>query len=127
SDAVKRGVASIGVREEQIQVVYNGVDANRFETASAMPLRERFGWTADTILIGFAGQFNENKGVWDFLHAGEIVLKGEARCRFVLIGKLDESNSSVREMRDYLRAHGLVDKIVFSGWVERMERAYAAL
>ena len=79
------------------------------------------------MLVGYAGQFNANKGVWDFVHAAERVLQRDDRCRFLFIGKVDEANSCYRELAAHLREQKLQGKIVFAGWLAQMERAYATL
>jgi len=127
SGAVKRGLLKIGIRSDQVRVIYNGVDVERFRSATPLRFRSRFGWPEDTVVIGFAGQFAVNKGVWDFVRAAESILKMEPRSRFLFLGNKDEQNVCVRELSAYLQTRGLADHIVFTGWIDRMEQAYAAL
>ena len=127
SSAVKRGLVELGIRADQVRVIYNGVDVERFRSALPLPFRSRFGWPEDTLLIAFAGQFSAAKGVWDFVHAAERVLETEPRCRFLFLGKQDEQNPCVRELTDHISARGLGDRVVFAGWMEQMEPAYAAV
>lgn len=127
SQAVKKGLFQVGIDESKITVIYNGVDLGKFESASPKEFRKRFGWHSDTVLIGYAGQFSQNKGVWDFVKAAELVLQDEQKCRFVMIGGVDEGDSCQRAISDYVKAQDLSSYIVFTGRIDEMEKAYAAL
>ena len=127
SQAVRRGLERLGIPENRVNVVYNGKELERFQQAVPLPFREQFGWNHDALLIGYIGQFAINKGIWDFIHAAERVLTMNDECRFVLIGQADETNVFYRELVTYLRVKNLADRIVFVGWVQRIEQAYAAL
>jgi glycosyltransferase involved in cell wall biosynthesis len=127
SEAVRRGFEAAGVPISRMRVIYNGVVLEKFEQAKPFPWREQFGWGADKVLVGFAGQFSSNKGVIDFIDAAEQVLRQEDRCRFVIIGKIDNANEDYRKLAAHIRERKLGDQIVFTGWIDKMERAYASL
>jgi glycosyltransferase involved in cell wall biosynthesis len=127
SEAVRRGFELLGVPAGRINVVYNGLELERFNNVRPFPWREQFGWSDEALLVGYAGQFAENKGVRDFVSAAEEVLQQTDRFRFVFIGQKDEANPCYRELSAHICANSLEQKIVFAGWVPDMERAYAAL
>jgi glycosyltransferase involved in cell wall biosynthesis len=127
SRAVRRGMEAIGVRPEKIEVIYNGKDLEQFDNAVPIDFRKRFNWPVDAPLIGFAGQFRLNKGVWDFIKAAEIVLSRFEQARFLLIGRRDSANPFQGEIAKYLCERNLSDRIVFTGWIENIERAFRAL
>jgi spore coat protein SA len=127
SEAVKRGLADAGVPAGRVRVVYNGAELERFQDAAPLPWRERFGWSSGAVVVGYAGQFAPNKGVWDFMRAAQSVLDRDDRCRFVLIGKIDAANDCYRELAAQVRGRKLEAKVVFAGWASEMERAYAAV
>lgn len=127
SQAVKRGLAAIGIDEGKIQVIYNGVDVKRFVQASPTDLRKRYGWTPNAILVGYVGQFALNKGIWDFVNMGELVLQQDQNCRFVMVGQIYEGNSYQREVAKYVETRGLGNYFVFTGRVDEVEKTYAAL
>ena len=127
SQSVKRGWVQVGVPEEKIRVVYNGVDTERFEMAKAHDFRGSFGWPGDTLLIGFAGQFRPNKGAQDFVEAAELVLRENAGCRFVLIGKQEVDNDYLNGLVANLKAKQLETSVVFVGWVDEIESFFAGL
>ena len=62
----------------------------------------------------------------DFLKAAEIVLLRDQECRFVLIGKSQNNDEQIL-LTDYAKAHAMNGEVVFTGWTDEIERAYAAL
>jgi glycosyltransferase involved in cell wall biosynthesis len=127
SHAVRMGYAAIGIEESKTWVIYNGKDLARFDKAVPIDFRRRFDWPADALLVGFAGQFRPNKGVWDFIKAAEIVLSQHDHVRFLLIGRHDPQEPFQNEIAQYLEAAKLSDRIVFTGWIEEIERAFRVL
>jgi glycosyltransferase involved in cell wall biosynthesis len=127
SHAVGRGMEAIGVRPEKMVVIYNGKDLKQFDCAVPIDFRQRFNWPVDAPLVGFAGQFRPNKGVWNFIGAAEVVLSEYDRARFLLIGRHDLADPFQGEIAQYLHERKLSDRIVFTGWIEHIERAFRAL
>jgi glycosyltransferase involved in cell wall biosynthesis len=127
SEGVRRGLEGVGVSANSVKVIYNGVPLQRFNRAQPFRWREQFGWNTEAILVGYAGQLSENKGVWDFLAAAEEVLRSNDQYRFVLIGKVDNENECYRRIAAHIKAQDLRNKVVFTGWVSEMEHAYASL
>lgn len=127
SKAVKRGCSAVGIDKNKICVVYNGLDIAKFEYASPKNFRQRFNWSSKTVLVGYIGQFNLNKGVWDFIRAAELTLRKNKNCRFLMIGNIDPQNLFHQKMMQYINTTGLGKFIVFTGQIDEIEQAYAAL
>jgi len=127
SDAVKRGLLAHGLAERQVKVIYNGVELERFQNAQPLEIRAERRWDSDDVIVGYVGQFSENKGVEDFVRAAELVLRKDVRCRFVMTGPLDRENRCLQELREYIVRQGLDDHFAFPGRIEQVERIYAAL
>jgi glycosyltransferase involved in cell wall biosynthesis len=127
SEAVRRSMVSFGIAAEDVRLVYNGLALERFTRAVPFGWRKKFGWSDEVLLVGYAGQFAENKGVWDFLTAAEQILQHNDSCRFVFIGKIDNENACYQKLAKHVREQNLDEKIVFVGWISEMERAYAVL
>ena len=127
SKAVKRGLLAQGLLEEQITVIYNGVDLERFQNAKPHDVRAARNWSSEDVLIGYIGQFLSNKGVLDFVEAAHLVLRKNDRCRFVMTGPLDHANGCLDDLQEYIRRHGLDEYFAFTGRVEKIERVYATL
>jgi glycosyltransferase involved in cell wall biosynthesis len=127
SNAVRNGLVAIGIDDSKIRVIYNGVDVTRFEEASPKGWRDSLGWPSQTILVGYVGQFSPNKGGMDFVRAAELVLDKDPRCRFVMVGGVDEEVGYQREIAAWVREKGLENRVTFTGWIDDMEETYAAL
>jgi glycosyltransferase involved in cell wall biosynthesis len=127
SQSVKLSWSKVGVDSERISVVYNGVDIDRFETAVPQDFRSRFAWPRETVLIGFAGQFQPNKGVEDFVAAAELALEQNSDLRFLLIGRIEPDNSYLSTVVDRINSGGNAELIVFPGWFDNIETVLAGL
>lgn len=127
SEAVRRGLVTLGMNRERIAVIHNGVDLSLFSTAKPLSLDSASGWLQDSVLVGYIGQFSDRKGVWDFVYAAERIARLESRCRFLMVGTSHEHDRPVDRLRDYLRAKKLEDLFFWTGKVEEVERVYAAL
>jgi glycosyltransferase involved in cell wall biosynthesis len=68
-----------GYRETPCRVIPPGVDLDRFrpDVEQGGAVRERLGWPADAVVVGFLGRFVEQKGLPMLLDA-----LGRARCRW---------------------------------------------
>lgn len=76
SEAVARHVQqSRFVKDQQVQVIYNGVDNSVYHELAAGPLREKFGLAADALVVGMVGRVNAWKGQGDFLEAVQPILE----------------------------------------------------
>lgn len=126
SHAVEQGLIAIGIPKTKIRVIYNGIDIDKFGRAIPCDFRGMHGWNSDAVLIGYAGQFSPNKGAIDLVKAAEIVLSRNQNCRFVLIGGAG-ANDEQRAVADYAKIHHLNGEVVFTGWTDEIERAYAGL
>ena len=127
SEAVKRGLLAVGFAPERIDVVHNGLDLEEFMNVVPIDFRARFGWAEESPLIGFVGQFQEGKGVWDFVKAARITVGNRDSVRFLLVGPRNLHPKLEHALRAFIDDHGLADHIVFTGRIETMARVYAAL
>jgi len=126
--AAKRGLVRLGIPEDRIDVVYNGVDLQKYKQVPARDLKREFGWPEDTFLIGFVGQLKANKGVMDFFESAKVVIRQNDRCRFLVIGKAAwDGKELAQEMSEFIRTHGLGEYITFLGWQSEIESIYKAL
>jgi glycosyltransferase involved in cell wall biosynthesis len=119
-----------GVLPAQVQVIYNGADTRAFNpSVSGKNLRERFGIGADEIVIGIASRFNPDKGHETFLRAAVLISKGYARARFLIVGGAVFASDMGREklLRDLALNLGIGDRVVFTGLLQEMPEAYAAM
>jgi glycosyltransferase involved in cell wall biosynthesis len=126
SDFVKRRFGQLGVSSSSIRVVYNGIELDDWTNVEPYNFRTRYNWPSEANLIGCAGQLVKHKGVEDFVEAAGQVLGQDPEVRFLIMGRFDESNSFHQHLRKRAGEVG-GNRIVFTGYVHEIARAYTAL
>ena len=63
------------VKNDQVQVIYNGVDNGAYHEMDASAVRDQFGIAQDVLVIGMVGRVNAWKGQGDFLGAVTPILE----------------------------------------------------
>jgi glycosyltransferase involved in cell wall biosynthesis len=119
SQAVRRGLEECGMRRAPIHVVYNGIVCNEFEAPSDHAVH------SDGVVVGFVGQFKENKGVADFLEAARQIAASDSTTRFVVIGACPQGSEYPEQIR---RAYAdLADRVEYLGFVSDMPQRYRTM
>jgi glycosyltransferase involved in cell wall biosynthesis len=110
-------------------VVYNPVDAARFdpERVSTAPVRERY--HADGPLIGAVGRLTPRKRQTDLIEAFPTVLQSHPDATLLLVGGQYEGLGTEYETRVNRRieALGIEDSVVVTGFVDDIESMIATL
>lgn len=129
SVALKSRLVELGIQENKIHVIYNGVDIQSFVDVKPYGLRKRFGWGQQTRLIGYVGQFIARKGVDDFIQAMRIVNRQQPDCRFPMICPLYDNDPYQQQVIAYMRSEGLDSVLAITGRIEpdQMPAVYADL
>ena len=78
------------VKNDQVQVIYNGVDNAVYHEMDANTAREQFGIAKDSLVIGMIGRVNAWKGQGDFLEAVTPILKANPKAVAFLAGSAFE-------------------------------------
>lgn len=134
SGAVGKRFLRNGNLPVKVKIVYNGVDAVRFNPAiDGSNIREEFGIGHGEIVIGIASRFNLLKGHDTFLESARILCEdkrsGGESIRFLIAGGAVFPGDLKRE--EYLRKKaqylGIVEKVVFTGLRDDMPSVYAAM
>ena len=76
-----------GVPESRAQVIYNGVDTNRFSPTRRPGMRGEFGWSEEQIVFGMVANFFPYKRHLDFVRAAARIHAAVPRSRFLLVGE----------------------------------------
>jgi glycogen(starch) synthase len=95
SHAMKDDLTRHGWPEPKIDVVWNGVDPNRYDpqqvkAEDAEKIREKYGIQKDDQMILFLGRLTWVKGVRNLVQAMPYVLQGFPRAKLVILGKGEE-------------------------------------
>ena len=116
-------VRHYGVREDQLTVVYNGVDLKEFNPGRRDSLRDdqrrALGITDDTLALLHVGSGFERKGVATILRA---MAQSQIACHLIVVGG-DKRQGRYKALAGEL---GIASRIHFEGVQKQTERYYAA-
>jgi glycosyltransferase involved in cell wall biosynthesis len=127
SEAVKTHLmSSKNFAEEDIKVIYNGVDSNRFNpSCSCEYLYEEWGIPRESKIIGMIGRVNSWKGQKDFLKAANIVMKKYHNVYTVFIGSAFEGEEwREKELEEAILQSPYKNRIVSKGYRTDSEGIY---
>ncbi len=127
SESVRRHVAAnIGVVEDRIDVVQNGVDATAFACGDRAAARRALGLDEQRPIIGVVGRITEQKGQEDFVEAALLLAIERPEPLFVMVGFVEDAALQQR-LRQRIAIFGLSDRIRFLGNRDDMANVYGAL
>lgn len=114
SGFIKKGLEDkFGIPGEQIRVIHNGVDPERFERArdeDAALFREKFGIGAE-VVFSLIARITESKGHYDVIEALRLLPRSlHYKCLFVGEGR------DKQRLQELATRHGVADKVVFCGF-----------
>lgn len=125
-------VRTLGLAEERLRVVHNGVNAERFkpDPEAGRRFRESIGLAPDAFVVGMVGNFKRQKDHATFLRMAARILEQRPDCRFLVAGGLVEGSpgsaayaAEIERLADEL---GLGDRCRFLGSQEDMMAFYNA-
>ena len=100
------------VKEDQVRVIYNGVDNAVYYPMQAGAVREKFGIQQDSLVIGMIGRVNAWKGQEDFLEAVTPILKANPQAVAFLAGSAFEGEEwRVEELEAKIAASSVASQI----------------
>lgn len=112
SNALKEKVKDIGVPEEKIVVIPNGVDTSKFHPMDRLKARQILGLTTNDKLILFVGNLKPVKGVAYLVEAIHILRSRLDRSfKLIIIGDGELRN----ELEEKVKGLGLKDIVHFKG------------
>jgi len=127
SGAVKKHLMSSGCfKDEDIKVIYNGVDSSRFSPNSDCSyLFGEWGIPRDAKIIGMMGRVNSWKGQCDFLKAANVVMANHLDVYTVFVGAAFEGEEwREKELADAIIKSPYKDRIINKGYRTDSEGIY---
>jgi glycosyltransferase involved in cell wall biosynthesis len=125
SGAVVQEVISIdGLPTWRTQVIYNGVDTERFSPAKRPGMRCQLGWGAENLVFGTMANFFAYKRHVDFVRAAAIVYKAVPNARFLLVG---EDRGEIPAVERAIHEAGLGPYTRIVAGTKTPEQAFAAM
>ena len=125
SNAVARHVKqSRFVKNDQVQVIYNGVDNEVYHIMDAN-IRDQFGIAQDALVIGMVGRVNAWKGQGDFLESVTPILKANPKAVAFLAGSAFEGEEwRVDELEKAISASPVAGQIKRIDYYEHTTELY---
>lgn len=113
------------VRENKLQVVFNGVPENTFrgDKISRAQARRELGYGEDDIVVGCIAVLSRQKGVIYLLESVRELVESDSRLRFLIVG----GGRREQELRDQCSQYGLDGKVQFTGYRSDALRLLGAL
>jgi glycosyltransferase involved in cell wall biosynthesis len=107
------------IPEEKVQLIYNGVDLEKFDPdkADCKRIKKEFNIKEDEIVIGMLARFSPGKGHEEFLAAGKELLKSYHNLRFIIIGEPSAGEEEYAgKIKSMVNDYNIADKAVFTGF-----------
>jgi glycosyltransferase involved in cell wall biosynthesis len=107
SEAELRHAEALGIDRTRLIVVYNGIEAPEL----GPPARPRFGFPADSVILGFVGRLDPQKAPDVLLNAIARALPAVPQLRAVMIG----DGCLAESLRDLATRLGIADRVLWLG------------
>lgn len=124
STAITEEYLDVGVDQNKITAIPNGVDTERFRPSSdseATRLRSKLG-LPENWLLTYTGKLNRGKGLTVLLEAWRALVEQTQDLHLVLVGSGSGQYLSCEDdLRAYVREHDLEQYVTFTGYVENVE------
>jgi glycosyltransferase involved in cell wall biosynthesis len=134
SQAIARRFLRSGKLADNVRVVLNGVDVQKFSLHSEEALlKAELGIKNDETVIGIASRFDINKGHETLLTAIKKIISGHLadQCKFKLLiagtGVFEQESGREQFLRQMVEDLGLNEEVIFTGFRQDMEKIYAAM
>lgn len=116
------------VPADRLRTVYNGIDLRRFvpDPLVRAATRGSLGLGVHDLGIALAGQLLPYKGHRALIAAAGALKERLPTARYFIVGAL-ENPPYEAELRDMVRAHGLHERVMFTGWRTDMHAVLQAM
>jgi glycosyltransferase involved in cell wall biosynthesis len=119
SEAIKKNMIDTTLLPpEKIRILYNCIDVNRFNPATAKrsEIRNEFNVNESELLIGMMARFSPGKGHEEFLGAAKILKERYNNLKFLIVGKASYGEEDYeRKIKDQAAKAGL-SNVIFTGF-----------
>jgi len=119
----------LGIPEEKITVVYDGIDLCKLDVHSEGRLfREQFNIPKDAFTVGLVGLLIPWKGQELFIKAAKILQSKIPKLKMIIIGGTPNDCIEYEQMlKRQVLTDNLTDVLIFTGHIGKMETAYNGL
>jgi glycosyltransferase involved in cell wall biosynthesis len=116
SKAVRDWLVGLGLNENHIEVIYNGIALGpEWIGPSDFPIRRQFRIASDEPVIAAVCRLNKSKGLEYFLEAAAIVSKRLPKARFLVVGSSYFDPEYKVALEKFAAQRNLGDRVIFTG------------
>lgn len=121
SNAVKQNIIESGIPENKVEVIYGGIEGvKEISGEEKAKLRESLSISKEDIVVGIVARLAEVKGHVYFIQAADIISRIAKDVKFLIAG----IGPKEKELKDLVLEKGLQERVVFTGYVEEIEKIY---
>ncbi len=115
SRATKNYVLSLGADPEKIEVVYNGVDLERFKffPEAGIKIREKLGIPQDAVVAATVRRIVYKNGIDTLLESAKIAVENNAKLVYLVVGEGPDFN----DFRSKVAQLGIERNVILTGFV----------
>jgi len=112
--AAKKNLTDTGIKDENIDVIYNGVDGLiEISDEQKLDAKKTLGISEDEYIVAIIARLELVKGHEYFIDAAGLVKKAGIKARFVIAG----TGTREEALRAYAKEKGLSDVVLFTGFL----------
>ncbi len=117
SDSLRRLALELGVAPERVQVVANGVDAEKFHPVDRAAMRTRFGLPAEARVLITVGGLVERKGFHRVIELLPSLLQRFPELHYLVVGGACAEGDWGARLRQQVESLGLCERVHFLGTI----------
>lgn len=116
SDVIKEHLVKVGIPEEMVVRVHDGIELSGLEQSRApTELRRELGLASGELVVGMLGNVKHWKGQRVLVEAVPLILERFPTTRFVFVGTVADHRYK-SELDERIDALGIGDRVVFTGY-----------
>jgi glycosyltransferase involved in cell wall biosynthesis len=130
SSVIKRNLQeTTALKEDKIEIIFNGVDLRRFNYLSAdrNKLRKELNIAENDVLIGMTARFSPGKGHEEFITAAANLSKKQANLKFIVVGEASRGEDDYANKIKLLAQNYDLKNIYFIGFRSDIPDVLSAL
>lgn len=100
---------------EKIVTIYNGININKFSSATPARIRKELKIDSDTKIIGIVGQISPHKGQETLIRSFPLIIERTPRSVLVVIGSDFSNGQYIKKLQELSETLGISNKLFFMG------------
>ena len=113
SDSLKQVAVGLGIASDKVDVIGNGVDAEKFSPIDKYQARQRYGLPADAKVLITIGGLVERKGFHRVINAMPELLQQEPNLHYLIVGGASAEGNIESQLREQVKQLGLEKNVLY--------------